>query len=465
MLRVTAIFVAICAILIAASLGASAYLLLGLSAIESGLVAFAALLALMLYNALSARAKDRADLGARMSDISRGVGALAQQVAELGRRVAALEGESPAAQKTRGASDPLVVVINELGGLVRQLAETAAAHETRLSILAAVPAAQAATAAPLSESEPVASPQAKSGSKSENMPARASTPALTGYFRDKTESEAVAEIKDAVEAGRIDLYLQPVLTLPQRKVRFYEAMTRLRAADDTQIMPADFLAIAERAGLMPKIDNLLLFRCVQVLRRLLMKNREIGLFCNVSATTLNDSVAFAQFLQFMEANRALASSLLLEFTQESFRAMGPLESESLASLRELGFRFSMDHVRDLQFNPRELSERGIRFTKVPASLLLNRVPESADIHTADLSDLLGRHGISLIAERIETEAVVLDLLDYDVRFGQGFLFAPPRPVRAEALQGSQGGNEVVERAGERGPAETKSGVPGLRATA
>ncbi|MFZ3311426.1 MAG: EAL domain-containing protein, partial [Xanthobacteraceae bacterium] len=36
---------------------------------------------------------------------------------------------------------------------------------------------------------------------------------------------------------------------------------------------------------------------------------------------------------------------------------------------------------------------------------------------------------------IETEATVVDLLDYDVRFGQGFLFSPPRPVRAEALQG------------------------------
>jgi len=53
-----------------------------------------------------------------------------------------------------------------------------------------------------------------------------------------------------------------------------------------------------------------------------------------------------------------------------------------------------------------------------------------------LADLLARSGIDLIAERIESEAMVVDLLDYDVRFGQGFLFSPPRPVRAEALQGS-----------------------------
>jgi cyclic-di-GMP phosphodiesterase TipF (flagellum assembly factor) len=60
----------------------------------------------------------------------------------------------------------------------------------------------------------------------------------------------------------------------------------------------------------------------------------------------------------------------------------------------------------------------------------------SDIDPEDLADLLARSGVDLIAERVETEATVVDLLDYDVRFGQGFLFSPPRPVRAEALQGT-----------------------------
>jgi cyclic-di-GMP phosphodiesterase TipF (flagellum assembly factor) len=77
---------------------------------------------------------------------------------------------------------------------------------------------------------------------------------------------------------------------------------------------------------------------------------------------------------------------------------------------------------------------------VPASFLLAEpATTGADIHAADLSDLLGRFGISLIAERIEAEAQVVDLLEYDVRFGQGFLFSQPRPVRAEALRGSADG--------------------------
>jgi cyclic-di-GMP phosphodiesterase TipF (flagellum assembly factor) len=40
---------------------------------------------------------------------------------------------------------------------------------------------------------------------------------------------------------------------------------------------------------------------------------------------------------------------------------------------------------------------------------------------------------------------VVDLLDYDVKFGQGFLFSPPRPVRAEALQGVADRNDVAAR--------------------
>jgi cyclic-di-GMP phosphodiesterase, flagellum assembly factor TipF len=279
----------------------------------------------------------------------------------------------------------------------------------------------------------------------DSKPETKSNGVVTGAFKGKSTDEIVTILRGAIDANRIDLYLQPILTLPQRKVRYYEAMTRLRTEDGALLFPADFLSFAENAGLMPRVDNLLLFRCVQVLRRLLMKNREIGMFCNISASTLSDPLLFQQFAEFMEANRALAPSLMLEFTQSALREMGVIEQENMAALFELGFRFSMDHVTDLRMGPRDLAERGLRFVKIPAPLLLNRSAPAADIHAADLSDLLGRHGISLVAERIETEAVVVDLLDYDVRFGQGFLFSPPRPVRAEALSGVAERNDVIAR--------------------
>ncbi|MFL6807522.1 MAG: EAL domain-containing protein, partial [Bradyrhizobium canariense] len=150
---------------------------------------------------------------------------------------------------------------------------------------------------------------------------------------------------------------------------------------------------------------------------------------------------------------------VFEFSQEAVRAMGPIEQECLATLAELGFRFSMDHVMDLRVEPRELADRGFRFIKVPSALLLSRAAASGDIHPADFSDLLGRFGIDLIAERIEGERAVIDLLDYDVRFGQGFLFAPPRPLRPEGSSATAAPNQAQDIQGSNG-----SGIPSSGAT-
>jgi cyclic-di-GMP phosphodiesterase, flagellum assembly factor TipF len=265
-------------------------------------------------------------------------------------------------------------------------------------------------------------------------PAGRQIPAFNGLDRDAI----IAAIRDGIEAQRIDLHLQPIVTLPQRKVRYYEAVSRLNAGNGELVAAEDFLPYAEAGSLLPKLDSLSVLRCVQVVRRLLLKNREIGLFCNVAVATLTDA-GFAQLLEFLEANRAIAPSLVLEFTHAAVRSMGPIEHESLAALAERGFRFSMDNLTDLRLEPRELTERGFRFIKASAALLLNRASgNTTNIHPADFSDLLGRFGIDLVADRIENESTVVDLLDYDVRFGQGFLFSPPRPVRPEALQGSGG---------------------------
>lgn len=112
-------------------------------------------------------------------------------------------------------------------------------------------------------------------------------------------------------------------------------------------------------------------------------------------------------------------------------------------------------MEDLKIDPRALSERGIRFVKVAGELLLHRSGESGgDVHPADLADFLARFGIDLVADRIENESLVIDLLDYDVRFGQGFLFSAPRPLRPDILQG--GGDIIAERPTPPAPAPAQA---------
>jgi cyclic-di-GMP phosphodiesterase, flagellum assembly factor TipF len=608
MRRLSAVFVALCMVLIAGSIGTIVYLHFGLDGTGSAIIGLIALIGLAMFNAVTHRTQGGGADSGEVADLARGLGDLARQVAELGRRVGAIESRAQAAvEKTLAATQPLDAEIGEVGDILKQVAETVAAHDTQLKVLAPtssvapappappsppppttptpsvaaaptinpapppitpvtppppatplpppisaapapppVPTAISPAAAPpplppaappvpppppiaplvaalptsveapppapkpapvLPPAPPVPAaaasappPAAPVAGKAAELavppppapvvppapapvvppqpaeiaatppvappapppPPPVSTRIMSGRFKDMEPGAVIDMIREAVDSNRIDLFLQPIVTLPQRKVRYYEAVARLRAGDGDPLMAGDFLPHAEAGGLMPKIDNLMMFRCVQVVRRLLAKNREIGLFCNLSSSTLVDAETFPQFSEFMEANKAIAPALVFEFTQGALRAMGPIENESLAALRERGYRFSLDNVTDLRIEPRDIAERGFRFVKVQSGLLLNRSGVTlSDIHPQDFSGLLSRHGIELIAAKIESEASVVDLLDYDVKFGQGFLFSPPRPVRPEVMQGIGDRNDVVVRDTPEPPAAGGGDAPAV----
>ncbi len=244
-------------------------------------------------------------------------------------------------------------------------------------------------------------------------------------------------IQSSLVENRVDLHLQPVVTLPQRKLRFYEGLTRLRTSDGKLIMPSQYLRVAEPAGLMSTIDNLLLFRCVQIMQRLAQKSSDTGVFCNISAHSLKDQSFFPQFIEFMKHHRELSGQLIFEFSQGTLDAIGPAEEASLHFLADLGFSFSLDHVTRLDLDVRRLRLLGFRHVKVPASLLLDSSAKVAGkLDRNDLRLLLERNGINLIAERIETERQVVDILDMGIVFGQGYLFGEPRPLREGVVDGA-----------------------------
>lgn len=427
-----AIFIALVLVLGAGSAGGALYRFFGFDRVEAAVVSIAVLAVLGLFHALIARARDRAEIGDRIADLSRGAADLARQVAEAGRRLAAVETEvGRSAERTRAALEPTATEIELLRRSTKQLAQSVAAHAAALQSLRAAsaeagrPAAVALALDAMGEEAPAAdAAQLYDGA------ADCAVAAADG-------GDDVSALRRAAEAGRFELYLQPVVTLPQRKVRYYEAMARLRTEDGRLLNPCDYLRQPQSADVMPMIDDILLFGCVQVVRRLRAKEREIGLFCHITGHSLLDPAFLGEVSDFIEANRALASCLVFEFTQRQVRAMGATERQCLGELAALGFRFSMHRVGDLQLDPAELAERGFRFVKIPAALLLSRAEAAASgIEASEFSDRLGRFGIDLIAEEIESEAIVVALLDFDVRFGQGPLFSAPRPVRADIMGGS-----------------------------
>ncbi|HEY1631390.1 MAG TPA: EAL domain-containing protein [Rhizomicrobium sp.] len=255
------------------------------------------------------------------------------------------------------------------------------------------------------------------------------------YLETLGEPELLETIRASLEENRVDLYLQPIVSLPQRKLRYYEALSRLRAEDGTVIMPAQYMKIAAPAGLMSVVDNLLLFRCVQIVRRLAAKHREVGVFCNISGDTLTDAEFFPQFLEYMHHNRDLAPHIVFEFAQDAVMKAGAKGEENLAYLASLGFALSLDHVDTLAIDFPRLKTVGFRHIKIRAAMLTHGMSgANASVAAEDLKQLLERHGLNLIAERVEDEKTVVQLLDYGVDFAQGYLFGEPRAVRDDGVK-------------------------------
>jgi cyclic-di-GMP phosphodiesterase TipF (flagellum assembly factor) len=263
------------------------------------------------------------------------------------------------------------------------------------------------------------------------------------YVRHHHQHMALLEtVREALAENRVDLYLQAVVSLPQRRTVFYESFSRLRDATGRVMMPAEYLSVAEPEGLMPAIDNLLLFRCVQIVRRLAKSDRKIGIFCNVALGSLGDETFFPQFLEFLAENKDMAGSLIFELGQGAFDRRGAVEARNMAKLADLGFRFSLDKVVDIDLDFADLSRADVKFVKVSADVLLNQLMELdgrltlrtlKDINAADFADLTRRYGVELIAEKVETERQVVDVLELNIGYGQGNLFAEPRPIRDSIL--------------------------------
>ena len=262
-------------------------------------------------------------------------------------------------------------------------------------------------------------------------------------------------VKSALAEGRVDLHLQPIVSLPQRRVAFYEGFTRLRTEDGALIMPAEFLDAARRSNLLSTIDNMTLFRCVQIVRKLAERDRRVGVFCNISASSLEDDAFFPDFLAYMEANRDLAGALIFELQADRFEGRSRKMRQNMDQLVNLGFRFSIDHASGLALDLPRLQDAGIRYVKVNGDILLRELnapdgerPISSiqrRLDGADVAPVFSRYGVTLISEKMEDEASVVEILPYDIPFGQGNVFGAPRPIKASLMEETAPPKEFMAR--------------------
>jgi cyclic-di-GMP phosphodiesterase TipF (flagellum assembly factor) len=333
-----------------------------------------------------------------------------------------------------GAIEEVTAEIGLVGEIVRDLAVAVAAHDRDLAGLKDMVGRRTPSVA-ADPVPPVRPPPAAAPVRAAAAADRPALPIPKAHEPPEApEERPVAAIVAAFEAERLELHLQPVVALPQRKVRLYEALARLRLEDGTLLVPAEFLPVLEARGLMPDLDRKVLARSAAIARHLSSRGSEASVACNLSPASLAEPGFLRAVARLVEAHPDLPGRLVLELSQRCWRTLDAEKAGALAQLRDRGLVFALDRATDLRLDPLSLADRGVRYVKIPAEMLLAaQVPRGLDVELHDLAAVLARAGIKLVAERVEREEDVPDLLDLDVPMAQGFVFSPPRPLRAEIL--------------------------------
>ena len=373
-----------------------------------------------------ARSRERAD-----GEIA---GAM-EAVAHLERVQRRLEGDL--AQMRNALSDLQSRPEQNVGAVVAEVKVLQSLVERLYSARAATPqpaAAPSSTAlSPAAPSSAVPKPAAPAAPATNGAASGGPSLPMPPVAEGLDEQEILDLVREGLRENAVELALQPIVSLPQRKRRFFECFSRVRTHDGGVIVPEQYLAVAERHGLVTAIDNLLLFRCIQTLRRIRKSNANVGFFLNISPNTLADRGFFRDFIQLMAQNIELAPALVFEFPQRALAQADDSLWRDLDRLAQMGFRFSIDQVTDLDLDAATLSGRHFRFLKLEAA----RVTEAARSGLLGndpklLKRTLDSYAIDLVVERIETEAMLLEVLDLHVDFGQGFLFGEPRIAKSDS---------------------------------
>lgn len=249
--------------------------------------------------------------------------------------------------------------------------------------------------------------------------------------KNLTDEQVLTLVRAAVKQDRIDLFMQPIVNLPQRKMRFFEMFSRIRIKPQVYLAAERYIEVAIRQDLAPSIDNLLLLRSLQMIRD--TGDDGHAYFCNITSLTLNDPKFMGDLVEFIAQNRDLAPRLVFELGQRDLASISADTLPVLGGLSRLGCRFSMDLVKSISFDYAQLEARRIRFIKVEAGLLLKELKDSGGLRRLKrMKSELDTNGIDMIVEKIESEKQLIELLDLDIDYGQGYLFGKPEPAQLRA---------------------------------
>jgi diguanylate cyclase (GGDEF)-like protein len=237
-------------------------------------------------------------------------------------------------------------------------------------------------------------------------------------------SEMSRILLQALEEKRVIPYFQPIVTTGSREVVCHEVLCRVELGD--RVIPAaEFIEIAEKLGIVSRLDSILM-------EKVFAEARQVGydgyLFINLSPKSLIIKEFVPTIIRLARTYEIKHERVVFEITErETVKNMTLLES-FVVDLKLEGFKFAIDDFGSGFSSFQYIRRLPIDFVKIEGVFVRNMLNEQKDLaFVKTLAVLAKEFGIQTIAEYIESEELLTAVRDLGIDYAQGYYTGKPTP--------------------------------------
>ena len=235
----------------------------------------------------------------------------------------------------------------------------------------------------------------------------------------------VKHIKSALMENRFRLVQQPIASLLGEDKGMVDVLVRMLDEQGNEVLPAEFIAAAERNDLMKNIDRWVIGASMSF-----AANRKAScIFVRVSRDTILDKSLMGWLATQLKSLKIESKRLCIQVSEEIAMQYVRQTNELADSLRKLGFRFALEHFGTGRDPLKLLAGIGMNFIKIDGSLMqglsTNQLQQQ---RVKGLVEAAKRKGVETIAERVEDANTMAVLWQLGIEFIQGYFVTTPEDV-------------------------------------
>ncbi len=233
------------------------------------------------------------------------------------------------------------------------------------------------------------------------------------------------QIAEAIKHDRFELRIQPILDIAANRVCYHEALLRMRDARGDLVYPDRFIPVAEKTGQIQAIDRWVLTHACEAMHR----DPQLCLSVNLSAHAMSDPTVLPDLERLLARYRITPSRLSFEVTETA--AINSLLNATrlMQGIQQLGCRFALDDFGSGFASYAYLRQLPVDDVKIDGAFIRDLASRREDrIFVKAITDMAHGMGKHVIAEFVETPAILAILADLGVDYAQGYHIGRPVPV-------------------------------------